>query len=262
MFIKPKFENGYVEMKVGIDIGSRFVKIARKGEDDELQLVKYDSGEFYRKYGSNSESGEFIINMELLGIGKPAEIIATGYGRERAKLAGAKEIPEIQAHIDGVVYLTDLNNFTIIDFGGQDTKIARVENKRLINFITSDRCAASTGRFIENMAQILGLSLEQMARYYENPEPISATCAVFAETEILEKISRGISTERIAAGVNYSVVNRFSSLIERFPLDTLVATGGVALSEAVIKLLENKLETEVIVPPHPQFAGAIGCLNY
>ena len=246
---------------VGIDIGSRYVKIASFDGNGGYELTRYDSAEFYRKYGVSTQSG-FAIDMKSLKIPDDAEIVSTGYGRERASLSGAKEIPEIQAHAAGSSYLLNISDFTLIDFGGQDTKVIKVESKSTVDFLTSDRCAASTGRFLENMAKVLGLTLDELAQYYENPIKISSTCAVFAETEILEKISRGIPIEQIAAGVNRSVVERFARLVMRFPSNTIVASGGVASSKAVIKLLSDELGISVIVPQNPQFAGAIGCLVY
>ncbi len=248
-------------MKIGIDIGSRYTKIAYHNDSGELSLTLFDSAEFYRKFGNAADSG-FALDINKLGFTTDAEIIATGYGRERAKLAGAREIPEIQAHAIGASKMLDIKDFTLVDFGGQDTKVIHVESGNAVDFLTSDRCAASTGRFLENMARILGMPLDEFSSYYENPAAISSTCAVFAETEILEKIAQGIQSENLAAGANLSVVKRFATLIRRFPADIVVASGGVARSPAVIKLLENELGLEVKVPKHPQFAGAIGCISY
>ncbi len=247
--------------RVGIDIGSRFVKIARYDADGELILERRDSAQFYREFGKATPQG-FAIDMEKLGLSPDDEIVATGYGRERAKLAGATEIPEIQAHALGVSVLLNIERFTLVDFGGQDTKVMRVENGMVVDFLTSDRCAASTGRFIENMARVLGLTVEEISNYYENPAEITSTCAVFAETELLEKLSQGYTVESLAAGVNKAIVRRFAALIRRFPRDKVVATGGVAQNRAVIRFLSEALGTEITIPPNPQFAGAIGCLNY
>ncbi|HDG68264.1 MAG TPA: 2-hydroxyglutaryl-CoA dehydratase [candidate division Zixibacteria bacterium] len=247
--------------RVGIDIGSRYVKIARHDAAGRLILEKHDSARFYREYGRATPEG-FVIDMESLGLGDYDEVVATGYGRERAKLAGATEIPEIQAHAIGVSAMLGIDTFTLVDFGGQDTKVIRVENGLVVDFLTSDRCAASTGRFIENMARVLGLTVDEISQYYENPAPITSTCAVFAETELLEKLSLGYTVESLAAGVNKAIVKRFAALIRRFPTDRVAASGGVAKNTAVIKFLSETLGTRILIPEHPQFAGAIGCLRY
>ncbi len=245
-------------MRVGLDIGSRYAKLAlRRGGGFEFKI--YDSALFYREFGVATERG-FALKLDALGIPEGAIVVATGYGRQRAKLSGAIEISEITAHAEGAKFLTGYRDFTLIDLGGQDTKVVRVEGGKVVDFLTSDRCAASTGRFLENIARVLGISLEELSRYAENPAPINSTCAVFAETEVLEKLSQGIPVERLAAGANYSIVKRFAALVRSFPADAVVATGGVAKNKAVISLLSKELGVEVQVPQHAQFAAAIGCL--
>ena len=245
---------------VGLDIGSRFTKIAFF-EKQKPVFRLFDSAKFYREFGSVTDNG-FLLDFKKLNLREESEIVATGYGRERATLAGATEISEIQAHTLGAIYLLRLNNFTLIDFGGQDTKIIRVESSEVVDFRTSDRCAASTGRYLENMARILGMKVEELSNYRDNPVDISSTCAVFAETELLEKMALGIPRERLASGVNMSIVKRFLSLIKGFKNDVIVASGGVANNKAIIELLGIELQTEITVPPNPQFTGAIGCIEF
>lgn len=248
-------------MKLGIDIGSRYTKIAYYDVNKKLILRKYDTLRFYREFGKNID-GDFAIYWDKLGIDGFDSVIATGYGRERAKLSGAVEIPEIQAHSLGAIILSGEKTFTMTDIGGQDVKVVRVENGVVIDFYTSDRCAASTGRFLENMAQVLKISLDELSQYWKNPAKINSTCAVFAETELLDKISRGVSTEELAAGVNYASVKKFLVMMRRFPLDTVIITGGVSLNDAVIKLLSNELNKTIKKLPNAIYAGAIGCVNY
>jgi predicted CoA-substrate-specific enzyme activase len=247
-------------MRLGIDIGSRCTKIAYYGDNGELVLKRFDSANFYRKYGKGV-GAEFCISWNKIGLPADVIAIATGYGRERARLAGAAEFPEIQAHSAGARHLLHEDTFTLADLGGQDMKVARIENGHVVDFFTSDRCAASTGRFLENMARIIGMTNEELANHWKNPVEISSTCAVFAETELLEKLSQGISPERLAAGVNYAVVKKFVPLIRRFPIDLVIATGGVSQSDAIINLLRDEAQIFVKKPDFPQFAGAIGCLT-
>lgn len=246
----------------GIDIGSRFVKIATFSDDKELKFALYDTTGFYGLF-CKMNNKLFTLDLEKLGFSNDDKIAVTGYGRERAKILGVTEIPEIQAHTLGVQELLNITDFVLIDLGGQDTKIANVKNGKVVDFLASDRCAASTGRFLENMAHILGISIQQLGNFTKNPAKIDSTCAVFAETELLEKITRGVSIEEICAGINLSIVHRFSILVRKFlPAKKIVATGGVSLNNAIIKLLENELECQVVVPPNSQFAGAIGCIRF
>ena len=247
-------------MRTGIDIGSRYTKLAYYAGSNKLTLQKFDTVRFYREYGTATVDG-MSISWDRLGLSPNCEIVATGYGRERARLSGATEIPEIKAHVLGAQKMLGIGTFTLADLGGQDVKIIRVESGHIADFHTSDRCAASTGRFLENMARILGISDEELSRHWENPAHLSATCAVFAESELLDMLSRGHSIASLAAGVNYAAVKKFAPMICRFPLDVLIASGGVAMNDAVISLLSNELGISIKVLPEAQFAGAIGCLS-
>ncbi len=248
-------------MRIGIDIGSRFTKIVYPGREDELFLMLLDSAVFYRRYG-RSDNGKFYVSLKSLGLPDDAEIIATGYGRERAKLSGAKEISEIHAHAIGAMHMVSDKKFTLVDLGGQDVKAIRIENGKVVDFRTSDRCAASTGRFLENMAKILSISLEELSKHYENPEKISATCAVFAESEILEKISYGISIARISAGINYAVARKILPIIRYFGVDRLYFCGGASINNAIIQIINKELHATAKVLYNAQFIGAIGAYSY
>ncbi len=246
--------------KIGLDIGSTITKLAHV-ENDGFVLSAFKSAEFYSTYGA-IHNDELFINLQQLDFKSDTQVIATGYGREKAKIAGATEIPEIQAHAVGASRIFGVNTMTLIDFGGQDTKVIRVENAAAVDFLTSDRCAASTGRFLENMAAILGMTLCDLAACSGEFVTISNTCAVFAETELIDKISRGVPREKIAAGVNYSVVKRFLPLIARFPHDFIALTGGVALNGAIAAFLARELQCTVHTHAYSQYAGAIGCIFY
>lgn len=248
-------------MIVGMDIGSRSVKIAVLNAG-EIELLSYDTSEFYRHFSKRNE-GVLVIDLERLGFSEIDEIVVTGYGRDRVRFLGTIEIPEIQAHSMGVQEMLNISDFVLIDLGGQDTKVVNVKDGKVVDFLTSDRCAASTGRFLENMAHILGISVQDLGNFKQNPAKIDSTCAVFAETELLEKMSIGVPFEEICAGVNFSVVRRFSALVRKFlPAQNVVATGGVSLNKALVEFLGNEIGYEVIVPENSQFAGAIGCIRY
>ena len=127
----------------------------------------------------------------------------------------------------------------------------------------NDKCAASCGRYLENMAVVLGMKLCEMVKFSENPIELNSTCAVFSESELIGKISEGVDLERLAAGVNYSLYKRIKPKLLSFKEDTVIVTGGVANNDAFIKFIQNdNLYKEVIVPKHTQLNGAIGCALY
>ena len=186
-------------------------------------------------------------------------LVSTGYGRNTLELAGGKVISELQAHVGGAVYQTGLQDFTLVDLGGQDSKIVQVRGGKMIDFATNDKCAASSGRYLENMAVILDLSTEELGQYADAPAELNSTCAVFGESELIGKIAEGVPVAELAAGVNASIVKRILPLLRPFAGEHLVFTGGVARNQAVRTLLASASGKKVIVPAEPQYNGAIGC---
>ena len=246
-------------MKAGVDLGSRSVKVALLGKDGSLELHKFDTIEFYRRYGKKGE-GKFVVDFGGLDLVTEAEsLVATGYGQQTVAVEGALVVPEIKAHLTGAVRLTGLSDFTLLDLGGQDSKVARVVRGRLADFMTNDRCAASTGRYLENMAAVLKISLDELGRHWADPVELASTCAIFAETELIGKIIEGHSVASLAAGVNHAIFKRIKPMLARLSGATVVFTGGVAYNGALRKIIGQETGAAVVVPENPEFAGAIGC---
>lgn len=246
-------------MYIGLDLGSRSVKIALMNEDRSYRLMKLDTIKFYREYGKKA-GRQLTIDFAALDLEvKDAKITATGYGRQTVDVRGARVIPEIKAHVLGAAYLTGLTDFTLLDLGGQDSKVALVRNGRLVDFLTNDKCAASTGRYLENMAAVLNISLEELSKHSNNPVDLTSTCAIFGESELIDKIVQGYSVSALAAGVNYSIFKRIHPMLAKLAGDTIVFTGGVAHNSALVEIIRNKTGALVVVPENPEYAGAIGC---
>lgn len=226
-----------------------------------LRLERVDTIAFYRNYG-RKQGDKLVVDFARLGLEQIDTLVSTGYGRNTLELAGGETIPELKAHILGAIYQTGLKDFTLIDLGGQDSKIMQVCRGKMQDFLTNDKCAASSGRYLENMAHVLGMSLEELGGYVENPVELNSTCAVFGESEIIGKIVEGFPLAELAAGVNATIIRRILPLIRSFPGEKMVFTGGVAYNEAVRRLLAEGTGREVIVPAEPQFNGAIGCCVY
>lgn len=246
-------------MFVGIDLGSRFVKIATL-EDGSISYQLYDTIEFYQKYIKRVD-GELLLDASFLQK-IPQKIVATGYGRNLLTFKNVEVISEIKAHYRGALEQTESDNFILLDIGGQDSKVIVVRDGYIEDFVMNDKCAASSGRFIETAANILKISLEKFGSFYENPAKLSSTCSVFAESEIIGKIAEGYSFESIAAGVNESIAKRILPLIKRYTKHKVYASGGVMLLPAVIHFLSDHLGRGIDPLKNPQFNGAIGCLAY
>lgn len=241
---------------LGIDLGSREVKIIIMENSEIVKKTKLSTMKFYRDYCSYD--GKIIVELDKLKLGEVHTWVSTGYGRNNTDLKKFKVINELKAHAYGAVYQTGLKNFILLDVGGQDVKIMKIENGLMTDMELNDKCAASCGRYLENMANILEVSIDELSIYSKDPVYLNSTCAVFTESELIGKMAEGIETERLCSGVNFSLYNRLKPMIEKFRGKKLVLTGGVANNKALIQYLENDYD-EVITVKEPQFNGAIGC---
>lgn len=249
-------------LMLGIDLGSRTVKMVIMNADYEIMSAnKFDTVDFYRRYSRQTSSG-LCIDLTGLGIAAGEQIVSTGYGRLAVQVEGAVNVPEIQAHALGAVQQTGLTDFTLVDIGGQDTKIIKIRSGQVADFMTNDRCAASSGRYLENMAAVIGVDLATMGQYYQNPVELNSTCAVFGETEIIAHIVEGVDTPALVAGVNYSLFKRFSFMLDKLLSDIVVMSGGVALNQALACILEKEKPVQIVPLIHPQLNGALGCCVY
>ena len=189
-----------------------------------------------------------------------ARVIVTGYGRNKFEGADG-EVSELTCHaLGGRFVFPDLR--TVIDIGGQDAKIISLTpDGRMSNFIMNDKCAAGTGRFLEVMANILRLDIDDLgaiAAESDTPAAISSTCTVFAESEVISLVDRGEPRENIAHGIIESVVSRVASLAGQGSHAPYFLTGGLCENDYVVERLGALLGSEVTTCPEARYAGAIG----
>ncbi len=244
---------------VGIDIGSITAKSALL-IDGEIKNTKV----IFTGYHSEA-AGKTVCEDMLRESGiKPDtvdRIVSTGYGRNNVKVAD-KAITEITCHGAGAHYLNPQVR-TIIDIGGQDSKaISLDENGKVKDFSMNDKCAAGTGRFLEVMARALEVDLAEfgeMSLRSETPSKISSLCAIFAESEVISLISKGEPRDNIMAGIHESIAVRVSAMARRVGIiEPVMMTGGVAKNIGVVRALEQKLNTKLIITQTAQENGAIG----
>jgi predicted CoA-substrate-specific enzyme activase len=193
---------------------------------------------------------------------KIAYIVGTGYGRAKVPFAN-ENISEITCHARGA-YWSCATVRTVIDIGGQDCKVISISEVGKVNeFSMNDRCAAGTGRFLENMARALGVELQELsllALQSNQPIRITSQCSVFAESEVISLLNDGIDLIDIAAGIHLSIAGRLSSQVRNMGVvQDVVVSGGCAKNKALISYLEKKLETKIkMLPEDPQIMGALG----
>lgn len=240
---------------IGIDIGSTAAKVSVFSYDGLITNFTMPTG-----WNSVDTSNKILEKIEELNINiKDSKIIATGYGRISVPYAN-KTITEITCHGRGAYYLIN-EDCTIIDIGGQDTKIITLQEGKVSDFIMNDKCAAGTGRFLELMSNILGVTIEELGNMALVGEDIKITsmCTVFAESEVVSLLANGSSKESVASGILHSIGNRIVSLTQRLGAEEEIAfTGGLAKSNELKKIISEGLEKPIFTSPYSQYNGAIG----
>jgi predicted CoA-substrate-specific enzyme activase len=244
----------------GIDIGSLSTKVVIM--DGEQNILSY---KVLRTNGSSRDAAETAFQHALDKAGLTQDqvdyILTTGYGRNSIPFAD-DEVSEITAHAKGAYFLYPETK-TILDIGGQDSKAIKLEDDgQISDFVMNDKCAAGTGRFLEVMAQALGLSLESLSdlsQLSSTPTVISSFCAVFAESEVVSLVGEGREKEDIARGIHDAIVSRTLTLLNRVKMSgSITMTGGVAKNKGLVKVLEDNLQLKLNIPDEPQIAGALG----
>lgn len=240
---------------IGIDIGSTASKVAVMGDKEE---------KFVLPTGWSSKETILTIKEKLLENGidvlsDDVKVVATGYGRVAVDFAD-HVITEITCHARGGREMAG-DDCTIIDVGGQDTKVIIVQNGMVTDFLMNDKCSAGTGKFLEIMANRLGVTLQELFELAKQGTvlPISSLCTVFAESEVINYVGEGRKREDIAAGVVDSVANKVAQLAQRKTLSgTVILTGGLSFSEYFTEILAKKIKHELKATVDGRYAGAIG----
>lgn len=243
---------------LGVDIGSTASKCVIVDEAGDIAA----KGLFSSGSGTKGPKEATAQALDFLGItiDDLAGSCATGYGRKLMDWVD-NAMSELSCHAKGAGALFPEAK-TIIDIGGQDAKVLRVDGGRLESFVMNDKCAAGTGRFLNAMAAIFGCEvgdLSALDAQSSKVAPISSTCTVFAESEVVSKLATGEPIPNIAAGVHMSVVTRTAGLARRLGVVPGVAmTGGVALNDSLRRRLAEEIGCDIETSPISQFNGALG----
>jgi len=246
------------QLYVGVDIGASRTKVAILSRDG--QLIGHSVGKSGTDFGKTADMG--LDDALLMADADWKDIIncvSTGYGRKNVSFSTDTKT-EIGCHARGCYHYFPMA-MTIIDIGGQDNKIIKVDERgRRLNFKMNRKCAAGTGAFLEEMAMRLDIPLEKMddlARQSEEMVELGSYCTVFSGTEVLEKIRQGKTVAAIVKGLFYSVIKR---VLEMDSLTQTVAmTGGVvAHNPYLIEMVEETTGKKILVPEYPQLTGAVG----
>ncbi|MCK4848923.1 MAG: 2-hydroxyglutaryl-CoA dehydratase [Candidatus Heimdallarchaeota archaeon] len=250
-----------MKLVAGIDIGSLTAKIVVLKIQDKKIVDRFSSLKKVGYAPGNVANNLLIEAKKYFQTDSLDYVISTGYGR-RMVTESNKSITEITCHALGA-HFSNPTIQTIIDVGGQDSKVIRINLKGQVqDFEMNDKCSAGSGRFLEVMADALEVSIDEfgtLGLISSSPSKISSTCTVFAESEVISRLNQGALRNDIIAGIHVSIVNKIVALSARVGIEPNVAlTGGVALNPAVKILLEKSLGMEIYTPNQPQLNGALG----
>ena len=244
---------------LGIDVGSTASKCVILKDGKEIV------GKSLINVGAGTSGPDRAISDVLADAKMKREdmafTLATGYGRNSLEGIADKQMSELSCHARGASFLyPDVH--TVIDIGGQDVKVLHIENGNMVNFQMNDKCAAGTGRFLDVMAKVLEVKVQDLGALGEKSQKrisISSTCTVFAESEVISQLAKGTDKCDIIDGIHRAIASRVVGLVHRVGVSPrVVMTGGVAQNIGVVKALSEGLHADIAVSPLTQYVGALG----
>lgn len=240
--------------RVGIDIGSTATKAAVLDGEELVYTLVVPTG-----FSSVDAGQRVLADLEAHGFAQEdCRFCATGYGRVAVPFA-EKTITEITCHGLGAARLFGPDG-VVVDIGGQDTKAIVLKGGRVADFRMNDKCSAGTGKFLEIMANRLGLTQDQMSQLARQGKPtsISSMCTVFAESEVISLVGQGTPREDICWGVVESVASKVRPLVPQVAGAEYFLTGGLCENSYLIERLSAQLKASVRTCPEARYAGALG----
>jgi predicted CoA-substrate-specific enzyme activase len=242
----------------GIDVGSTMTKavILNKGL---IASIIGPTGPEQRRLANKVM--EEAVSRAALSFEAITYIVSTGYGRINVPFAD-RQFTEISCHAKGIVSLFP-NAKTIIDIGGQDIKGIKIDTTgKTIDFVMNDKCAAGSGRFIEVIADTLGVPLDKvgdLSLQSKNHAKISNICTIWAQQEVAASLAQGLPISDLLAGVHHSLADRICRMVNRLIVEEeVIVTGGGAKNKGLLKALSEQLGHEILVPEEPLITGALG----
>lgn len=251
-----------MRIAAGVDVGSTQTKAAIMSDNGGVKIrarALVDTGANVQRAAERA----FDACCQQVGLhgSEVGFVVGTGYGRYKIAF-GNTQMTEITCHAKGASFLCP-GTRTVIDMGGQDSKAISVgANGEVLDFVMNDKCAAGTGRFLANSAEVMGISLDEvgpLSLQAKHPVKIATVCTVFVESDILSYLAQGKSGEDILGGVHIAIAKRTLSLARRLNIEPeITMTGGVARNIGMVRALEEVIGRKLQVSPDAQFIGAVG----
>ncbi len=251
-----------MRIAAGVDVGSTQTKAVILSENGGVEIL----GRMIVDTGANVQRAAeraFDSCCEAAGVRQSdvGFVVGTGYGRYKIAFGNA-QMTEITCHAKGASFLCP-GTRTVIDMGGQDSKAISVGAKgEVLDFVMNDKCAAGTGRFLANSAEVMGIGLAEvgpLSLQAKHPVKIATVCTVFVESDILSYLAQGKTAEDILGGVHIAIAKRTMSLARRLNIEPeITMTGGVARNIGMVRALEEVLGKKMKISPDAQLIGAVG----
>ncbi len=251
-----------MRIAAGVDVGSTQTKAVIMSDNGGVKVLAralVDTGANVQR--AAERAFDRCCQEEGIDSGEVGFVVGTGYGRYKISFGNA-QMTEITCHAKGASFLCP-GTRTVIDMGGQDSKAISVgANGEVLDFVMNDKCAAGTGRFLANSAEVMGISLDQVGPISlkaQHPVKIATVCTVFVESDILSYLAQGKTGEDILGGVHIAIAKRTLSLARRLNIEPEIAmTGGVARNLGMVRALEEVFGHKMLVSPDAHFTGAVG----
>jgi predicted CoA-substrate-specific enzyme activase len=247
-----------MDLRVGLDLGSTAIKVVFVDSQDMIWSARAATAPHQETIAHGLiEKGFKELGLETT---QKYSIASTGYGKNLYRSADLK-LDELTANAKGLFKLSQGQARMGINIGGQDIKVLKLsEDGRVLDFRMNDKCAAGTGRFFELASRLLDTPLENFYELSLEPGPeveLNSTCVVFAESEMISLMARGVSLGPVIKALHASVAKRAAGLLGR-DNGPVWLDGGPAMNRGLVEALEDELMTEVMVVPKPQFTVAYG----
>jgi predicted CoA-substrate-specific enzyme activase len=246
----------------GVDVGSTQTKAVLMSDNGGIRILAralVDTGANVQK--AAERAFDKCCQEAALPSSSVGFVVGTGYGRYKIAFGNA-QMTEISCHAKGAQFLCP-GTRTVIDMGGQDSKAISVgANGEVVDFVMNDKCAAGTGRFLANAAEVMGIGLDQvgpLSLQATRPVKMATVCTVFVESDILSYLAQGKKAEDILGGVHLAIAKRTLSLARRLNIEPeITMTGGVARNVGMVRALEEVLGRKLQVSHDAHFMGAVG----
>jgi len=248
----------------GVDIGAKYAKIVFLRDNKVLEATKVVVG--FDVWKSASALFKATLGKLKLSGSDIQKAAATGMGKnevfKKPPINAVRTVSDVIADAAGAFFLVPSVR-TVVDVGAEEGRGIKVaESGKVKDFVINERCAAGAGTFVETMARALEIKVEDMgplALKSTKSIPMNAQCTVFAESEVVSLIHSRVTREDIARAIHDAMAGRIASMVLRVGVEKdVVLIGGVALNSGFLRSLKKELDTEIIVPEFPEYAGALG----